>query len=352
MKNITNIGIKQEEIERHLTNNKLATRQDKLYKKGIVYLIFDTTNNQGYTGKTKKHFNGRYSGGKWWNYYIKKQQGYLYHRIKDNNDYHNFKIFILEHNIQDIKMLKERERFWAKVLNTYYPNGYNSFLCGGGEFYGTPSQITIEKRRRKTLKHYKIKEIKTGKIIDIVDLPNWCKENNLKIQLIRYVLLKISYISQGYCHPDTPQERIDIPYRCKKYTVIRLKDNQIIQIKYLKRFCEENQIYYQSFLEMLSGHTMQSYGYCLPTTNREEAKLRPNNKEIVLIDPNGQTIITNEIKKFSKENKLNYPHLFEVWKGKRNHHKGWKVLKWGDLDIEKHRVNKPTKFIRSINEKR
>ena len=114
-------------------NFKEASEKDLSTKRRIIYLIQNQYDYKGYVGKSIHSFKDRYTNGKWWHY----TTNILLLRTLRFQRPEGFKIFILEYGIEFNNVLRTHETYWAELLNTYAPNGYNIRECGeGGEFFG------------------------------------------------------------------------------------------------------------------------------------------------------------------------------------------------------------------------
>lgn len=104
----------------------------------IIYQITNTINNDFYIGKTTKSVEDRFQRHQYLSDYGSK---YHIHSAMRKYGKENFKLTILEDNIQSEMILNEREMFYIKKLN---PN-YNSTLGGEGTLGLKRSQETIKK---------------------------------------------------------------------------------------------------------------------------------------------------------------------------------------------------------------
>mgnify|MGYP002580750181 FL=1 len=94
-----------------------------------IYLITNKINGKQYIGQTIRTIEERWKG----HISASKHQ-------KDNNYFHNaiqkygessFEISLLE-EVKDASLLDEKEQYYISKYNTYFPNGYNTTIGGGG----------------------------------------------------------------------------------------------------------------------------------------------------------------------------------------------------------------------------
>lgn len=113
----------------------------------FVYLITNSITNKQYVGITKRKFQQRIKQHK--NYYKnEKLTSYLYNSMRKHG-LDNFSFKILEEiKEKNLELLKEREIYWIKELNTKAPNGYN--MSAGGD--GMAERIVTEETRKKLSK--------------------------------------------------------------------------------------------------------------------------------------------------------------------------------------------------------
>jgi len=93
----------------------------------IIYRILNTVNGKSYIGQTRGLFRRRYPGGKWWKY--TKNFALLEDLILHGAE--SFEVSTLE-NVDSVSNLTAREHYYATILGTYYPNGYNLVQCVSG----------------------------------------------------------------------------------------------------------------------------------------------------------------------------------------------------------------------------
>lgn len=94
-----------------------------------IYLVTNKINGKQYIGQTIRTIEERWKG----HISTSKHQ-------KDNNYFHNaiqkygessFEISLLE-KVEDASLLDKKEQYYISKYNTYFPNGYNTTVGGGG----------------------------------------------------------------------------------------------------------------------------------------------------------------------------------------------------------------------------
>ncbi|GJQ43874.1 MAG: hypothetical protein JETCAE03_33720 [Ignavibacteriaceae bacterium] len=143
-----------------------------------IYKIINTINKKIYIGKDAKNWKNYYGSGKLINLAICKYGK------------KNFKKEIVEDNINDKKLLCEREKYWIKKLNSQSPNGYN-ITEGGDGFSGKHSKETILKlkgswenkygKEKADIMKEKLRKYKTNKK-DSIEI----KKIKANAQILRY----------------------------------------------------------------------------------------------------------------------------------------------------------------------
>lgn len=68
-------------------------------------------------------------------------------------------------------------------------------------------------------------------------------------------------------------------------------------------------------------------GRTLSAETRAKLAISKSKIEWLVIKPNGETLVVKNLKQFCRDNGLHSGHMFQVSKGKRPHHKGWKCQK-------------------------
>lgn len=305
-------------------NNKIllpASQEQLNSSKGIIYAIVNDYDKKTYIGKSKLTFNKRY-GGAWW----KTTKNILLQRVLNITKPENFKIYILEENLNTEESLNDKEKHYASLLNTYCPKGYNIRECGeNGETFGEEWIKKKEEGCKKTRKHYKIKKIDTGEIIEINYLKKWCQENDIKEMALRNLLCKIVVESQGFCLPETTIEQIfEKRYlsNAKEYKVKKINTGEILSFKSVVLFAKQYGLDEKSFRCMLCGAHKTSHGYCLPETKiiKKKFYMQNDNGEII-------SFLKDDSKKIKNKFGLADSGFSYLINKKVQKYKGWTILR-------------------------
>jgi hypothetical protein len=97
--------------------------------KRIIYLIHNKVNRKNYVGQTVKTFNQRYSGN---GVGAERVLGHTNKKLQEDLEKYgpeNFRVTILEQNIEDINTLNKLEKFYIKKYNCI-TKGYNTLVGG------------------------------------------------------------------------------------------------------------------------------------------------------------------------------------------------------------------------------
>lgn len=260
-----------------------------------------------YVGKsTSKQFSDRYRNGKWWsrthNRYLKQSA--------EKYGHENFQIIMLEDNIIDETILSKRESFWIHNKNSLYPYGYNFDVSEG---------VIVEG------KNYKLKKIKTGEIIEINNLTQFCKDNNLKYATINGVACGKQIQSQGYCLPE-----MDIPEVAQtlKNPVIveNIFTGQVETVINLKVFAEKYGLNRRCITTVFRGNDPWKKSH--KGWKRKETTLKPKEvyKNIWFMNPEGIEICIPHLYQYCVENNLCYASMYHVASKISFQYMGWKLL--------------------------
>jgi group I intron endonuclease len=153
----------------------------------LIYKITNKLDGFAYIGQTINTFERRYDCGKWWKHTSND------HLMRAVNKYgiENFKVEFLAEGVNSEEELDRLEVEFIKTHNTLHPNGYN--FQPGGSGYGSRKhckksrdQIAFTHSGGKT---NKLKNQKTGKIYEFINITEFCREHNLENRpLIVHVL--------------------------------------------------------------------------------------------------------------------------------------------------------------------
>lgn len=295
----------------------------------IIYKIQNKINKKCHIGQTiHPTFNHRYSGGRWWD-------------ITDNplliNAYNkygveNFEIEILAQKVENIDKLNELEEFYADMFNSYKPNGYNLRKCGDNRRL-LPHQIEmIRKNKSKT---YFLRKIDTWEIIEIFNLQEFCRKENLSDGALRAMIAEQGgiIVSNGYCLPTRTkqevQERKMTKFKNKTFKLLD-KKGELVEVNGIMKFAEDNDLEMGSFYKLLNGDMLHYKGFRLP---HRENEWPDRFVKFELISPNGEIFKGQNLQKFCIENNLSYAEIGKVLRKERLEYYGWKRSDTTEEDI-------------------
>ena len=169
---------------------------------GCIYMYTNKINNMKYIGQTTGKLSKRH------NEHLKRDDSYIDRALRKYGE-DNFKLEIIEDNIEDRQQLNEREIYWIDFYNTFN-NGYNLTKGGSGTSkFDTKKALKIINLLKSS--NYTMKEI--GKIFN-------CSE------------YAVSDINLGItCY----QKELDYPIRKQKITQKYTQDNLDVVIYLLKQ---------------------------------------------------------------------------------------------------------------------
>lgn len=270
----------------------------------IIYLFTNLITGQQYVGKSVNKFIDRYIGCKWWE---KPSNKYIKNSV---NKYglENFKVSILEFDIETRTKLVEKEKYYIKTLNTLYPNGYN-YLPGGEEIVHTEeTKRLIAERQAKDFVFF---NHKTQTMINVHNLAKFCRDNKLSATMMNNVASGKYKIHKGFTLPET---------EIKKWTVISpTGENHIILERELRPFCRKFNLHKFGITELCNGNISQYLGWTCPDF------VFPDKKIYKIKSPNGQIFEIKEgyMADFCKEQNLSANSIFSIISKRTIHHKGW-----------------------------
>lgn len=108
----------------------------------LIYKVTNQINQKSYVGKTELSFNTRKS-----NHLSDVKRGceFAFHRALRKYGEENFVWSIIEDNIEDKKLLDDKERHYIALYESFGPKGYNMSEGGEGQTGWVPSAKTREK---------------------------------------------------------------------------------------------------------------------------------------------------------------------------------------------------------------
>lgn len=148
-----------------------------------------------------------------------------------------------------------------------------------------------------------------------------------------------AYSPNGYNLRGCGDNKFQLPETVEKVRVHSLKTRyarkidtwEIVEIKDLVRFCEQNKLSYDSMYSALKGgrDVISTGGYCSVETSKEklENRLQPifKNEPVYLCDQNGNTIYVSNPKKFAEDNDLKKGSFYKLLRGEMMHYKGYRL---------------------------
>ena len=107
---------------------------------------------------------------------------------------------------------------------------------------------------------------------------------------------------------------------CRTYEFIS-PDGNVITVKNLIKFCRENDLSYEGMKRTANGYHLQHRGYTAnPPKQMEPVKYHCKNWKFIY---DGCIVEIQNLKKFCKENNLNYKSMVRVERGETTVHKGY-----------------------------
>lgn len=216
------------------------------------------------------------------------------------------------------KDLKFWEIFFIACFNSYKKQGFN--LTKGGD------------DKSFSFKKCKLQSMETGEIIEGESIKEFSIKCKVNPKVVSNVLLGKSKYAGEWFNPE-------MEWRPKTYN---LKDpsNKIYSFCKINKFCDKYNLDYDSIFNVLSGKNIAHNGWTLPEPREKKENFCI---EYSFISPNGEIYQGKNVNKFAKEHNLDSGSLREVLYGKHNHHLGWRKYNNGDK-IEKFVFNE-YKFI-------
>lgn len=229
----------------------------------IIYKIENSITGQIYIGQTYFSFWKRYGGNNWWK---RVTSPYLSNSLLKYGHL-NFKIEILEHNVESLDKLNELEIFYINSYNSIYPNGFN-FTSGG------KNCKLLESTKDLLSKDYEIKNYKTGFTFSIRNLSRFCKENKINYFQMHHVLSRSqrTLTCGDFCHPSTTTEDLDNrglrSNRDVTYEFLS-PDGVLFTVNNLQKFCKQMNLNKDGMNLLAKGRIFTNKGWKNPLFNKE-----------------------------------------------------------------------------------
>lgn len=280
-----------------------------------IYTIYKATNKingKSYIGfdsnypKRKMEHKNSYSNGKEVFYFAIRKYGW-----------DNFSWEILYQSKDSYYTKDIMENYFIVENRTYIhfdnSQGYNMTLGGDGTLGNKKTSKTKEKTKQTNLKIFGFEYASQSPIIKEkkkeTALKNWGYEHPLQVpELIE----KRKQTSIEKYNVDNPaKQKVNCRF-CGKYCTI---GHEI--------FCEcnpERVIPYDR-----SGKNNPRYGIKVSEETKEKQRNKLCKKTYSITTPDGEIVVTNNLKKYCKDNNLDDRNMYKVGFGKANHHKGYVV---------------------------
>lgn len=134
-----------------------------------------------------------------------------------------------------------------------------------------------------------------------------------------------------------------------RYTYhVRSPDQQIYIVNHLPNFCREHDLNLKNMYYVQSARRKHHKGWqCVKAgdefpnieakrsgSHKVKRKIHSKTCNWLLLDPNNNEILINDLKAFCLSNDLRYRCMLRVSSGERPHHKHWKVLKHSSVHTQ------------------
>lgn len=160
-----------------------------------------------------------------------------------------------------------------------------------------------------------------NKLVKGINLSRFCKDNNLVYNCIHKVLSGELWTHRGWKRPDTTEEELSSRGQWYKKSVTLISpDGDEVYVDDLKSFCIKNKFNYDLFYSLYKGFNKTAMGWTKKEFYEGICTKVINNGEIVPLIGRGS------IKRFCDERNLNYNCFLNMISGKEKQYKGWKLL--------------------------
>lgn len=287
----------------------------------IIYRIYHRETGKSYVGQTvHPTFNGRYSGGRWWD-------------ITDNPILKNahakhganaFEVEILESNVESIERLNELEEMHADRLNVYAPTGYNLRKCGDSRRL-LEHQIEIIRKNRS--KSYTLRNIDTWELVEVFNLKAFCREHGIGHPAM-YNMVNENLgiiVFGGYCLAKRTREEVE-NRDCRRFKdmAVRLinEAGEVAVCTNIKKFAKDRGLEHGSLYKLIKGEMLYYRGWRLPERSAEP---KSTERSYELIGPDNTLRRGVGVTHFCKDNNLRYLSIIKVLAGDMLEHRGWRL---------------------------
>lgn len=281
----------------------------------VIYKVKNKINGKIYIGQTIRDLDKRISG------HIResKLEGGNKPFVNAIKKYgiENFEWEIID-EATSLDELDEKEIYWIKQLNSITPNGYN--ILGGGQ-----------KNRMRMASECLSKIISDG----LKKSEKWQKTlNSVEYQ---EKIKKFSQEHKNKIGQKNVTRLIEQNKNKAKNWILVDYQNNVLRIKSLEDFCQQNNLKIHFFVNTLRGHIKnikrhKGY-YCFLDTQQTDDEILTKCQEyddlnlgvVILYDRNKKLvmeILKNDLSKFCKENNLDRSNITKVIRGKLKSYRG------------------------------
>lgn len=222
--------------------------------------------------------------------------------------------------------LDKKEIYWIKIYDSLTPNGYN--ILGGGQ----KNRILSEESTKRISEGLKKSE-KWQKILNSEE-----HKKKIRVNFIEHNKgKKFSEEHKNKIRQKNGPRLIEQNKNKAKNWILVDHQNNVLRIKSLEDFCEQNDLKIHFFVNTLRGHIKNikrhNGYYCFLDTQQTDNEILTKcqeyddlNLEVVnLYDRNKKLIIEilkNDLSKFCKENNLDRSNITKVINGKLKSYRG------------------------------
>ncbi len=304
----------------------------------IVYLITNLMNGRNYVGITMRSFLERYKSKNWHRWISNKE---LRADILKNG-VENFKITLIECNIDDVLILNDLEHEYCLKYDAYYPCGYNIAKCGRDSNY----KETFKLCSLKKAKNFSLKNIYTGEIINGKNIAKFCRDNGLcKRSISRVLNGKIEYAGI-YTKPETDIETLYIfkhKIKTENYYEFISPDGILLEINDLRDFCKTNNLRLLDMVKVANNQKKHCKFYSNPNDPL---------KRYMIISPDNKVyeVVEGKLEDFGRKMNLSESTITVIVSEKFKTMNGWRLLKNKNIKPQKSifRVKSPSNKIYTI----
>jgi group I intron endonuclease len=289
----------------------------------VIYKIKNKINGKIYIGQTVQDLNKRVGSHLKESRLNKTDRPFL-NAIKKYG-IENFEWEIID-EAKTLDELDEKEIYWIDNYNSLVPNGYN--VLGGGQ----KKRIVSEELSKRVSQGLKNSE-KWQKTLNSIEY-----QEKIRTKFIGYNKgKKFTEEHKDKIRQKNAARLIEQNLNKSKSWILVDEKNNIIRIKNLQSFCEQNNLQIHFFVNILRGHTKsvkRHVGYyCFLDTKQTDSEILEkcqeydslNFESVLLYDREKKLtmrILKHDLSKFCKENNLDRSNIDKVIKGKLKSYRG------------------------------